>query len=295
MLIFGGSASEVLAIKVARELGQEVSRLEIKRFPDGEKYIRVLDDVAGKDIFLIQSIYHKPDEYLLEFLFLVNTLKDLEARKVTAVVPYFAYARQDQRFNPGESVSFEIVTKLIEHAGTDEIYTIDMHLHRVPDISRIFKIPARNLSATLLLAKYVKENFTLKNPLVIGPDEEAQQWACMAAKELNTEYDILEKRRLGPEKVEIKPKELDARNRDIVIIDDIISTGGTILEAVRGLRKEGATNILVACTHPVLVENALAKIYQAGAYSVIGTDTIPSPISYVSVSPLIAEICRRRG
>jgi len=295
LLIFGGSASEVLAIRVARELGQDVSRLEVKKFPDGEKYIRVLDDVAGRDVLAIQSIYHKPDEYLLELLFLVNTLKDLEARRVVAVVPYFAYARQDQRFNPGESVSFEIVTKLIEYAGIDEIYTIDTHLHRVPDISRMFKIPAHNLSATRLLAKYVKENFTLRNPLVIGPDEEAQQWASIAAKELNTDHDVLEKKRLGPERVEIKPKELNARNRDIVVIDDIISTGGTIVEAIRGLQKEGASNIVVACTHPVLAGNALTKIYQAGAHSIIGTDTIPSPIGYVSVSPLIAEICWRQG
>ena len=295
MLIFGGSASEVLAIRVAREVGQDVSRLEVKKFPDGEKYIRVLDDVAGKDVLVIQSIYHKPDEYLLELLFLVNTLKDLEARRVVAVVPYFAYARQDQRFNPGESVSFKIVTELIEYAGVDEIYTIDMHLHHVPDISRIFKIPAHNLSATPLLAKYVKENFTLRNPLVIGPDEEARQWASIAAKELSTDYDVLEKRRLGPERVEIKLKELNARNRDIVVIDDIISTGGTIVEAIRGLKKEGASNIVVACTHPILVGNALTKIYQAGAHSLIGTDTIPSPIGYVSISPLIAEICRRQG
>ncbi|KPV64796.1 MAG: Ribose-phosphate pyrophosphokinase [Candidatus Bathyarchaeota archaeon BA1] len=289
MLIMGGSASSLLAMKVAHELGKNVSKLEVKRFPDGEKYLRVLDDVNGRDVVVIQSMYHKPDEYLFEYLLLADALRDLGANRVIAVIPYLAYARQDERFIPGEAISFQTVSRLIESVGTNEIYTIDTHLHRVLDISKTFKITAHNLSAIPTLTNYIKENFTLNKPMVIGPDEEAEQWAKIAAKGLNTEYDVLEKRRLGPDRVEVKPRRLEIKDRDVVIIDDIISTGGTVLETIRVARKEGARKIIAACTHPVLVDNALEKIYEEGADAVIGSDTIPSPISFVSVALIIAK------
>ena len=293
MLIMGGTASKPLAEKVANELGLSASKLELRRFPDGEKYLRILDNVNGEDVAVIQSTYHKPDEYLFEYFLLAEALKDLGARKLTAVIPYFAYARQDERFNPGEAVSFGTVAKLIENVGTNEIYTIDAHLHRVPDISRMFKIPAHNLSAIPLLAEYVQKNFELNKPLVIGPDEEAEQWAKAAAEKLKIDYDVLEKKRLGPEKVEIKPRRLDVKGRDVLIVDDIISTGGTIVETVKVVKREGARKIIAACVHPVLAENALAKIHEAGAHTVIGTDTIPSQVSHVSVAPIIAQALKK--
>lgn len=291
-IILGGSSAQVLTIKIGRLLKVPVLLPEIKRFPDGEKYVRITEDVNGKTVAVIQSFYHQPDEFLIEYFLMANTLKDLGAKRVLGVVPYFAYARQDERFKPGEAVSFRIVTKLIEEVGTDEIYTVDTHLHRVEQLSEIFRIPAHNLTAVPLLAQYVKKNFELTNPIVIGPDEEAEQWAKVAAKELEAEYDVLEKERLGPSEVRIKTRELDIKNRDIVIVDDIISTGGTMVEAVKMLKEHGAKNIIAACTHPILVQNALTKIYQAGALAVIGTDTVPSFISFVSVAPVIAEALR---
>lgn len=291
-IILGGSSAQVLAIKIGRLLKASVLLPEIKRFPDGEKYVRITGDVNGKTVAVIQSFYHQPDEFLIEYFLMVDTLKDLGAKRVLGVVPYFAYARQDERFKPGEAVSFKIVTKLIEEVGTDEIYTVDTHLHRVEQLSEIFRIPAHNLTAVPLLAQYIKKNFELTNPIVIGPDEEAEQWAKVAAKELEAEYDVLEKERLGPSEVRIKTRELDVKNRDVVIVDDIISTGGTMVEAIKMLREHGAKNIIAACTHPILVQNALTKIYQAGALAVIGTDTVPSSISFVSVAPVIAEALR---
>lgn len=291
-IILGGSSAQVLAIKIGRLLKAPVLLPEIKRFPDGEKYVRITGNVNGKTVAVIQSFYHQPDEFLIEYFLMVDTLKDLGAKRVLGVVPYFAYARQDERFKPGEAVSFKIVTKLIEEVGTDEIYTVDTHLHRVEQLSEIFRIPAHNLTAVPLLAQYIKKNFELTNPIVIGPDEEAEQWAKVAAKELEAEYDVLEKERLGPSEVRIKTRELDVKNRDIVIVDDIISTGGTMVEAIKMLKEHGAKNIIAACTHPILVQNALTKIYQAGALAVIGTDTVPSSISFVSVAPVIAEALR---
>ncbi len=295
MKIIGGSASDVLTMKVAGELNTKPVKTEIKRFPDGEKYLRVLDDVKGEDVIVVQSINRTPDEFLVEYLLLVDTLKDLGAAKIVSFIPYFAYARQDERFNPGEALSFKTVSKLIESVGTDEIYTIDMHQHRVLKSSDVFKIPSRNLSAMPLLADYVEKTGSMQKPLVIGPDAEAEQWAKLAAERLKSDYDVFEKKRLGSENVQISPRKANAQGRNVLIVDDIISTGGTIVEAVKILFSQGAQKIEVACTHPLLMGGALAKIYEAGAANVVGTDTVPSPVSYVSVAPLIAEQIRKEG
>ena len=187
------------------------------------------------------------------------------------------------------------MSKLIESVGTDEIYTIDMHEHRVLRPSDLFRIPAHNLSAMPLLADYVKRTGTLHDPLVIGPDAEAEQWAKIAAERLKTDYDVFEKKRLGDERVEIRPRKATAKDRDVLIVDDIISTGGTIVEASKILLSQGARRVEVACTHPILAGGALKGIREAGVKSVVGTDTVPSPISYVSVAPLIAEELRKAG
>ena len=295
MKIIGGSSSDALAAKVARGLGTESAKLEIKKFPDGEKYLRLLEDVKGEDVVVIQSISRMPDEFLFEYLLLVDTLKDLGAKRVVSFVPYFAYARQDERFNPGEALSFKTVSKLIESVGTDEIYTSDLHQHRVLRSSDVFKIPSRNLSAMPLLADYVEKAGNLQKPLIIGPDAEAEQWAKLVAERLHTDYDVFEKKRFGSENVQVRPRNANAKDRDVLIVDDIISTGGTIVEALKMLFSQGAKKIDVACTHPLLMGGALAKIYETGAQNVIGTDTVPSPVSYVSVAPLIVEQIKKEG
>ena len=289
MMVIGGSSSENLANSVANQLSLTLGKAEIKRFPDGEKYLRVLNEVKDEHVVVIQSMHHTPDDFLFEYLLLVDTLKDLGAKKVTSFIPYFAYARQDERFKPGEALSFKTVSKLIEAVGTDEIYTIDMHQHRVLSSSDVFRIPSHNLSAMPLLANYVRKEGKLRDPLVIGPDSEAEQWAKLASETLGTDYDVFEKKRLAADKVEVRPRRANAKGRDILIVDDIISTGGTIIEASKILLSQGAKRIEVACTHPILATNALNRIRGAGVLNVIGTDTVQSPISYVSVAPLIAE------
>jgi ribose-phosphate pyrophosphokinase len=294
-MIIGGSSSQELASRVAKELSVKCGKLEIRRFPDGEKYLRVLDEVKNQDLVVIQSIHHTPDELLFEYLLIADTVKDLGARRVISFFPYFAYARQDERFKPGEALSFKTVSKLIQSVGTDEIYTIDMHGHRLIKLSDVFKIPARNLTAVPLLADYVKKTYPMQRPLVIGPDAEAEQWARVAAERLGTDYDVFEKRRHGDQQVEVRPRKASAKDREILVVDDIISTGGTIVEALKVLFAQGAKVANVACTHPILAGDALEKIRSAGAKNVIGTDTVPSPISHVSVAPLIAEQVRKAG
>ena len=293
MLILGGSASQPLAEKVAKELGQRPGKLEVKRFPDGEKYLRINEDVKDQDVVAIQSLYRTPDEYLFELLLLVDTLRDLGARSVVAVTPYLAYARQDARFYPGEALSSASVARLLQEAGTTSLLTVDCHLHRLGDVSKVFKIPAQNLTAMHELGKYAADHLKPRDPLVIGPDEEAEQWAAVVAKELNAEHTVFRKVRIRKEgmtssKVEVDPGGADPKGRDVIFADDIISTGGTIAEAAKACKKKGARRIFVLCTHPVLVKGALERIKAAGVLKVIGTDTYPGPVSKVTVAPVIA-------
>ena len=283
-----------MADKVAKELGSEPGRVEIRRFPDGEKYLRVLQDVKGENVAVIQSLYRTPDEYVFEFLLLIDTLRDLGAKSITAVAPYLAYARQDARFYSGEAVSSMSLARLFEAAGATSFLTVDSHFHRLEDVSKVFKIPARNLSAMPHLGEYALENLRPRNPVVVGPDEEAESWAAEVAKKLGAEHTAFRKKRVRQQhetssKVEINTGNIQLKGRDVVFADDIISTGGTIAEAARACKKKGARRIFALCTHPVLAEGALKRIKAAGVSKVIGTDTIPSPISKVSVAPVVAR------
>jgi len=289
LAIVGGSSSQILALKVAKILQAPFIDCEYRRFPDGEKYVRIEGEVEGYEVVLIHSMHHTPDEHLMEYFLLVDTLKDLGAKKITGVIPYFPYARQDERFNKGEALSLKTVASLIEKVGTDKVITIDMHLHRIETINKIFRIPAENITAVPLIAQYIKEHFNVREPLIIGPDEEAEQWAKTMAAVLNAEYDILEKKRISSTEVEVTLRQLQPQNRNIVIIDDIISTGGTLAKTIQLLKDKGAKTIIATCTHPILVDNALKKIYKAGAETVIATDTVPSPVSQVTVAPIIAQ------
>jgi ribose-phosphate pyrophosphokinase len=298
-VVVAGSSAQVFGLKIARESNVSFIKMDLKKFPDGERYIRVIGGVEGKTVNVVQSMYQQPDDYLLEYFLIVDNLKDLGASKVRGIIPYFAYARQDGRFNPGEAFSLKTVASLIETVGTDEVYTIDLHLHRIESVSKVFKIPSTNITVVPDLARYFKQNIKLKNPVVVGPDEEAEQWAKVAAKELGADYDVLEKHRVSASEdkkfgeVDIMPRELSMKGRDVLIIDDIISTGGTIVKAMDILKKNGANKIYVATSHPVLVEGALMKIYEAGAETVIGTDTIPSPISFVSAAPAVSRAIKK--
>jgi len=209
MIILGGSASTSLAERVAKELGQKPAEIEIKRFPDGEKYIRIHDDVKDKDVAIIQSLYRTPDEYIFEYLIIADTLRDMGAASIVGVIPYLAYARQDSRFYPGEALTSASVAKLFEAAGTTSVLTIDCHLHRLGDVSKVFKVPARNLSAMPSLGKYARDILRPKNPIVVAPDEEAEQWAGTVAKELGAEHTHFTKRRIREEGQTSSRLELD--------------------------------------------------------------------------------------
>jgi len=294
VVVLGGTGGEHLAVRIAELLGSELGEIEVKQFPDGETYIRILADVSGKRIVYVNSLQRGPNSLIVETLYTLDTLKDLGAHEVYAVIPYMAYARQDERFNPGEAVSIFSLAKLFRALSIDGIYTVDMHLHRITDPTKLFGAKFHNLTGVRELGKYVKSNYSLDNAVVIGPDEEAEQWAKIMAEELGgLEYSVLEKKRISAEEVVIEARGIEVSGKNVVLVDDIISTGGTVVESVKALRKLGAREIIVACVHPLLVGRAYPRLLRLGLKDLIGTDTVLSPISKVSVAPAIVGALRK--
>jgi ribose-phosphate pyrophosphokinase len=220
----------------------------------------------------------------MELFLILKNLKSMGIEKIKVIIPYFGYGRQERRFKAGEAVSAVIVSELLEVAGASEIFCINLHEE---NITEFFKIPVRNLSAMPLIANHIKG--TLDNPVIVAPDKGALGFAKEIAEILGCEFDYLEKVRISPEVVETKPKNIDVKGKEAVIIDDIISTGGTIVNATEILKELGASKVIVSCVHPVLVEDALLKIFAAGVDDVLSTDTLLSDVSVISVASLVAN------
>ncbi|MEM1981540.1 MAG: ribose-phosphate diphosphokinase [Candidatus Hadarchaeales archaeon] len=289
MIVIGGSASRKLSWEIAKELNCKFSQPEVKSFPDGELYVRIPDDLSGEEVVIVQSTPPPQNENLMELFLLLEAASEQGPKSLKAVVPYLAYARQDKIFKKGEALSLKLISSFIEEAGAEELVVVDIHER---ESLSYFSIPVKNVTAAPLLGRYFK-GMGLKDPLFLGPDEKAAQQASRAAKELGASFDSLEKERITPELVVTSSKELRVKDRDAVIIDDIISTGGTIAEAAKILKKEGARRIFAACTHPVLSGNALEKMKAAGVEGVVGTNTIENSHIFVSVAPVIVEGLRQ--
>lgn len=288
MIVIAGSASPKLAARVAKLLNCQLLKPKLRRFPDGEIYVRLDAKFDGEYAIVVQSTCRPQDNNLIELFLLLDAAKDLGAKRVTAVVPYLAYARQDKRFKPGEAVSIYTICKLIESAGADHFLTVDVH---EDGVLRRFSIPAYNLTAMSLLGQYLAK-LGLKDPVILGADQGSLGRAKRVAAELMADYDYLEKKRITPEMVETKPKRLDVAKRDVVIVDDIISTGGTVIKAAKILKRQRARKIYAACTHAVLTGDALRRMLASGVEKIIATDTIEHSTSVVSVAPAIVEAIR---
>lgn len=290
LVVVPGSSNGPLAYRLAKELKAPLVPIEIKKFPDGEKYVRILDDISGKRVVILQSAAIRPDEYLVETLLIADALNDLGAREVILALAYFPYARQDERFKPGEAVSLVTVGKLLRAVGVDMLITVDAHRHRVVDFGSIFGGKVIDVSVMPYLARYAIENGLIsKEAVVIGPDAEAEGWAKLAAEAINAAgHASLRKKRISPTEVEVtisKPLEV----KETLLVDDIISTGGTVIEATRLLRNLGAEKVVVACTHGLFVEDALVRIYKEGVEAVISSDTVPNQTTRVSAARAIAS------
>ena len=290
MKVVPGPASRELGVKVAELLGVDAVPMSFKLFPDGESYVRFDGSVRGETVVIVQSTYPPQDKHLMELYLLADTAKDLGAERVVAVVPYLAYARQDKRFMPGEAISIRTVGKLLRAAGVDKIITVDIHSE---EAVRELGLEVVNLSAIPLLARYMAENKGLSGAFALAPDRGALELAEEASKVLGGGFGWLYKHRdRVTGEVRVEEKRLDISGRTVIIFDDIISTGGTIVAATELLKKQGAARVYAACTHPLLVHDALKRIMASGCDGVIGTDSVPSSVSVVSIAGLLARALR---
>ena len=282
-MIIGGPASQLLAGRVAAALNDTLALCDYSTFPDGELYARVLTALDG-EVVIIQSTSTNRD-----IVYLLQLLDICQGRKVSLVIPYFGYARQDKIFKPGEPITARaVVTALNPFLEDGRVFLVNVHASSI--ISH-FRCQAKNLDATTLLAEKIG-SMGLKDVVVISPDKGAVAMAKMAASHLGAAYDYLQKTRLSGTQVSIAPKEVKVAGRDVVIFDDMIATGGTMAEAVSLLRLQGARRVYLAAVHPVLSGSAVLKLYHAGVKAVLATDTLDKGVSSISVAPLIAEALR---
>ncbi|MEM2145702.1 MAG: ribose-phosphate diphosphokinase [Candidatus Jordarchaeaceae archaeon] len=288
--VIAGPSSQLLGLRLSRCLKSKVIPIEFKTFPDGERYIRIKEEPKNCHVVVVQStIPPNPNQCIIELCLILETLREIGVGKITAVIPYFAYARQDKKFLPGEAVSGRIVSNIIQNAGADEVITVDIHSKRMLEN---FRIPVQDVSAIPLIGEYFK-NFKLTDPLIISPDEGAIDRARSLAAIMDAEYvSFIKTRDKHTGEIQIKIKEINVNNRDVIIVDDIISTGGTMATAVEIAKRQGASRVYAACTHAVLVGDSTFRILNAGANEIVGTDTVPSDVSFVSVAPIIAEALR---
>lgn len=282
-IVIGFPDSKSLAKKIAKQIKAKYSELEIKKFPDNETYIRFKINVKGKDVVFVQSL-NNPNEKIMNLIFANETAKDLGAKRIILVAPYLAYMRQDKRFKPGECISSNILGKLLKF---DKIITIDPHLHRHKNLKKVFS-HAVSLSSNKLIADYIKKN--LKSSLIIGPDSESYQWAEEIAKYVKSHAIILKKVRFTSKKVKIKVKNnLSLKNKDVVIVDDIISTGHTMIEAAKQAKKLKAKNVYCIAVHGLNIENAFIKLKKLGVKKIVTTNTIASKNGLIDITQLIAK------
>ena len=284
--VISGKTSESLAKELSKKIKANFVKSEIRVFPDGESKITLIGKISKSKSIVVQSIYPPVDTNLVQTLSLITKAKE-NSSDVIVVIPYMGYARQDREFLPGEIVTMKVLGKLFKGAGASKIIAVD--IHSLIGLN-YFSIKTKNVTAIPDLVKYFKK-LSLKNPLVVSPDQGGKERAKEFAKEFNSDYIALEKtrdRKTG--KVKIKTKNLDeVKNRDLILVDDMISTGGSIIKATQFLKKQKCKRIYVACTHAVLMNDAEKKIKEAGVTSIISTNTIPGKTSKVDISKTIAK------
>jgi ribose-phosphate pyrophosphokinase len=286
VIVAPGPASQNLGKKVAESLGVSVVPVNIKTFPDGEYCLRFDRELKSEEVIVVQSSGPPQDTNILQLLIMIDAAKELGAEKVTAVVPYLAFARQDKQFLPGEAISVATIVKLIEACGADRFLTVNIHSK---DILKRFAILTENISAITSLAEHFK-NRGLDGAFSLSPDKGAIGLAEEADQVLGGGHGWLRKERdrfTGD--IQMEEKSFDVKDRDVIVFDDIISTGGTIAKAVKMLKTQGARRVYAACVHPLLIGDAKKKILESGAEEIVGTDSIPSSVRMVSIAQLIAE------
>ncbi len=290
MIVVPGPASTELGKEIANQLRARVVPVEFKRFPDGESYIRLDGSLANEDAVVVQTTGPPQAENLVQLLLMVDDVRDMGARNITVVVPYLAYARQDSRFRPGEALSVKTIVTMLKTCGVSRIITVNSHN---PTILKTLLVPVEDLSAIPLLAQYFKkQGFNRAYSLSMG--KKGLPTAVEASGVLGGENGFIPTQRdrvTGI--VTIENKSLPVKGKDVIVFDDIISSGGTMMKSVAWVKEQGAKRVYAACVHPLLTGDSKERILKSGADGIVGTDTVQSSVSVVSVAPLIVEALRK--
>ncbi len=279
-----------LAEKVSQLTGYEKIPVASKIFPDGESYVRLEGNMQGEHVAIIQTTCNPQDTHLMQLAFLASAAKRNQAKKVTAVIPYLAYARQDKIFLQGETISIETIASMLKASGIDDLVTINVH---ASEALTKFPFPTRNYSAIPLLAEYFTQK-GITNAFALSPDKGAMYIAQQAQAILKGEAGHLEKHRdRHTGQTTQTATHLNVKGKTVIIFDDIISTGGTIVGAAKILKEQGAAHVYTACVHALLIGDAEKRILDAGVEEIVGTDSIPiSKANKVTLAPLIAEVLK---
>ena len=286
MKIIPGPASKQLGEKIAELLGVEAVPLFFKTYPDGESYVRLEGKVQNEEVAIVQTTSPPQDTRLIQLALIADAAKRHGAKKVTAIVPYLAYARQDRLFLQGEAISIETVAHMLKAAGINSLITVNVHQAKV--LAK-FPFPAKTISAIPLLAEYFKQKSFAK-AFALAPDDGALWLAEEAKTILGGECGYLEKHRnLYTGQITTEKKKLDVCGKTVIIFDDLISTGGTIASAAKIMKETGADKVYAACVHPLLIGDAEKRILESGVEEIVGTDSIQSHVSKVSLAPLLSK------
>lgn len=295
--LFSGTGNPILAREIAERLGVEVGDMGITRFSDGEVHLQVNQSVRGMDVYVVQSFPAPVNEHLMELLIIIDSFRRASVRRLTVVMPYFCYARQDKKVKPREPITAKLVANLLETAGVNRVLTMDLHAGQIVGF---FDLPVDHLYAGPIIAEYVKAHIPLDNAVVVSPDVGGVTRARALAEVLGTPIAIIVKRRPEPNKAVVTEIIGDVAGKTAIMFDDMIDTGGSIIRGAEAIIERGAAEVYAACTHGVLSGNAPARLLASPIKQVITTDTIPlaeedrdGKIVVVSVAGLLADAIKR--
>jgi ribose-phosphate pyrophosphokinase len=297
MKLFGGTSNPELTQEVCKYLGIEPGKIMAKTFSDGETQIEIHENIRGLDVFILQSTCRPVNDNLMQLLIIMDALRRASAKRITAVIPYYGYGRQDRKVKPRVPISAKLVADLITVAGADRVVSIDLHAGQ---IQGYFNIPVDNLFSAPLLLKYIRSHFT-DDMVVVSPDAGGVERARAFAKRLSASLAIIDKRRDAPNIAEAMNIIGDVDGKTAIILDDMVDTAGTLTQGANALKKRGASKIFACCTHPVLSGPAIERIETSPIDSLVVTNTIPleknardcSKIVLLSVAELLGETIKR--
>lgn len=296
LVILGGNSNPELVKEIALVLGTQPAEVNAGRFPEGEIHVQIRENIRGRDVFIVQSTCTPPNDNLMELLILIDAARRASASRITAVLPFFGYARQDRKDRPRVPITAKLVANLLTKAGADRVLTMDLHAGQ---IQGFFDIPVDHLYSINVMGDYLIEK-NLKNLIVVSPDIGGTRMARAYAKLLNTSLAIVDKRREDATKTHVMNIIGSVEGKNVLITDDLISTGGSLIEAARALKDQGALDVYAAIVHPILAGPAIERINNSDLKELIVTNSIPlsaekkcSRIVQLSVAQLLSEAIHR--